>query len=351
MRANPSSNLRVLPHLVGRSAQRMRGMTLVELLAVLAIGILISCLLLPAVQSARERSRLMQCQTNLVQLGLAIANYETSHRVLPHGVLYQQTSEFGFEYVNEFGVLPRILNELDEGSLAARIRWESNLVDQRLLSESDGLPSPLVARCPSDWLSGPSSTSYRFCAGVRIDFFDAAWPKLGAFGSSPRLLSRITDGLSHTAFVSERLVGSGVQRRTLPSETPVAYDDGDIRRDFAIASVNSSDLAIGPDAFSHLCSQALLQQPAWQNWLGAPWYSGQEAYYTHVLPPNSRVPDCGFIATFPRSGIISTRSQHRGGVSVVNGDSSVHFISDSIDRGLWRGMATISESDATPVFD
>jgi prepilin-type N-terminal cleavage/methylation domain-containing protein/prepilin-type processing-associated H-X9-DG protein len=67
--------------------RRRPGFTLIELLTVVALIAVLIALLLPAVQSARESARRTACVNNLLQLGVALSNYASTHHVLPPGVV------------------------------------------------------------------------------------------------------------------------------------------------------------------------------------------------------------------------------------------------------------------------
>ena len=65
---------------IGHPKARPAGITLIELLVVVAIVGLLLALLLPAVQAAREASRLNQCRNNLRQVALSVLLFADAHR-------------------------------------------------------------------------------------------------------------------------------------------------------------------------------------------------------------------------------------------------------------------------------
>ena len=73
-----------------------RGFTLVELLVVIGILALLMALILPAVQSAREASRMAKCLSNMKQLALACLSYESANgRYPPAGIGRYLPENFG----------------------------------------------------------------------------------------------------------------------------------------------------------------------------------------------------------------------------------------------------------------
>ena len=101
------------------------GFTLIELLVVVTILVLLMAFLLPAVQSAREAARRIQCTNNLKQLGLALQQYETNYGVFPAS-MYLAGSGTTPNWIGGWSVNGRILSFMEQNSLWNAINFTSN---------------------------------------------------------------------------------------------------------------------------------------------------------------------------------------------------------------------------------
>src|SRR5258708_19058877 len=93
---------------------REAGFTLIELLVVIAIISVLIGLLLPAVQSAREAARRIQCTNNLKQIILAAFNYESANGSLPPGYCWQA---YAGNYTDAAAHLVRIAPYLEQSGI------------------------------------------------------------------------------------------------------------------------------------------------------------------------------------------------------------------------------------------
>jgi len=132
--------------LENRASPSRRGFTLVELLVVIAIvGVLIA-LLLPAVQAARESARLVQCKSNLRQIGLATLNFHDAHNSFPPARLrYRMYLEDDCETTQPSWFV-RILPFLEQSGVYQQ--WDVNAsYESHPLEVREFLPSSYV--CPT----------------------------------------------------------------------------------------------------------------------------------------------------------------------------------------------------------
>jgi prepilin-type N-terminal cleavage/methylation domain-containing protein/prepilin-type processing-associated H-X9-DG protein len=134
---------------------RRRGFTMIELLTVVAIIAILIALLLPAVQSAREAARRVQCEKNLLQLGIAMGNYASTHRVFPPGVVNDKGPIRDLPRGYHVGWAVQLLPYIEQGNIYRHIDFRQGVyADANLTTLSHFIG---VFICPSDWTAGPMS--------------------------------------------------------------------------------------------------------------------------------------------------------------------------------------------------
>jgi prepilin-type N-terminal cleavage/methylation domain-containing protein len=262
--------------------------TLIELLVVIAIISVLIALLLPAVQSAREAARRAQCVNNMVQLSLALQNYESAHLVLPPGVvnptgpILNTASGYHFSWIAQtlpYFEQPNIFNNLNF-NVSAYAPANSTARTMELA----------ILHCPSDWRgSGAGNVGLNCYAG---NAHDAEAPidanNTGVFFLNSKIrYEDVRDGLTNTIFLGEvRADGSDLgwasgTRATLRNTGSLPF--GGFRPG-------------GGGGLAPLDSKSV----AWSRWVGG--YS----------------------------------SAHAAGVNIALGDGSIRFVKNSVDAGVFK---------------
>lgn len=271
---------------------RRSGVSLIEILVVIAIiGVLIG-LLLPAVQFARESARSMTCKNNLHQLGLALHNFAQKSNRFP-----------------SLNAHVTLLPMLEQGALFASFTPGQNPSAENATVMRN---SPAVYLCPSDD-PRPGWCSYPANAGTGGPF---GMP--GPFGVP---VEYVKDGTSTTAAFSEWILG------TNPNSPR--------RRTYAVSGPPS-----GADPFQTFADQcrSLPDTADFTMDRGFPWLGvkyGSSAY-NHALEPNAK--SCTNAGSIEQ-GAWTAGSFHPGGVNVIFADGHVSTIG-KINISVWRALAS-----------
>lgn len=353
-----------------RRATRRRsrsGFTLIELLVVIAIIAVLIALLLPAVQSAREAARRASCVNNLKQLGLAMANYESTNGSLPPGAIVYNSGDGGsfacggvhaargyqgFALVLPYMEQTAIYNSINfmvgaHGTWAGAGATTGKMQSTALLSKIAAFicPSdlPLGVDPVSAFVGGSTSncysqTSYALSGGT--------WNVVAYYSGPDCWQQDIGNGAfdDYTAFKLSDFV-DGTSNTFLAGETARYLNDADAylntwtRFGFFGSSNGGSNPSTRP--------QGLAFEVPTPN---QPFHPGDYfAGGSDPLPPGTDWPDTSDYKAWATPALAphyrvygqwGFRSRHPGGVNMVMVDGSVKFIKDSVAQTSFMALGT-----------
>ena len=333
------------------SVARRRGFTLIELLVVITIiGILVG-LLLPAIQSAREAARRIQCANNIKQAALALVNYSSAKRKLPPSANWRIMNG-GKWTIDPFFTYLAVVNNADlaENWVIMILPFIEGRDLQLAFDLTKPIPDPAnakarsfpipILRCPSDsyndkpfmasassnikamgdnWARGNyaanASLGYMGDTGQVSGTGIGGWGNRyleGVMGANVSLrISDIKDGASKTILLGEIRAG------LLPQDTRGTWAmSGGASALWCHGYIQDDD---GPNALSVAADDERTCTDEQAKFGGA---NGLVALEMPCWSGNG--PDWQQTA----------RSMHRGGVTVAMCDGSVQWISDFIDLGV-----------------
>lgn len=330
-------------------ARHSTAFTLVELLVVIAIiGVLVA-LLLPAVQSAREAARRIQCTNQLKQIGLAVLNHESAKGEFPPGgIAYgawgrRNKEQVPFECTNfdcngsnwAVEILPYLerqslydLYDHEETNFAVGDPNGNGQINQKVRdAELDAMKCPSDSFANSDYDGNLAVGSYKAMAGVITQVQNGSgwinWTSPMGPNSNPKV-EVVLDNFSKRGLLYS------MGQPGMPPERMKNVTDG-----------TSNTLMVGE--FHWQQSHTGKQWPAY--WaVTQRWHNKAEAFADPLLRTTNLDLCLDNFTTAPLWACNRAfGSTHTGdGGNWVNIDGSVRFITWSLDGEIYEALATIA---------